>query len=338
MKKLWACLLLWGTCLSPVAAADSPWKTVEKVFGRPGIEQEGLFKVVFPRTDLNVLVEGIPLEPDMALTTWFAFVPLDGFDKARPEGHEVPLEGLTAGSAQGRQTFVMGELVLLDQEVSGVLSALVEGGFKVAALHHLVLGESPGIQCVQITGQGKAGGLARKLKQVLRETGTPLTSAFRPAPSPTTAGMTRTPSAAVSPATPLSRATATPTKNPADDWAPIRAVLGPGQARGKILEYCHARNTSIQENGVEIPPLLGTATCFRFQKVGDKVAVIGTFVLFSHEVNPMVETLIRHQLKVTSINHHLLDETPRLIFLHFWGVGKPGKIARALKGALKPIR
>ena len=74
MKKLFLYFLLAVGCLSPAFTADSPWIALENVFGRPGIEQEGLFKVAFSRTDLNVLVEGIPLEPEMALTTWFAFV------------------------------------------------------------------------------------------------------------------------------------------------------------------------------------------------------------------------------------------------------------------------
>jgi hypothetical protein len=305
---------LWGACLSPGFAADSTWRPVEKVFGRPGIEQGGLFKVVFPRADLNVLVEGIPLEPAMGLTTWFAFSPYD------------------------RKTLVMGELVLLDREVSDVLNLLVQSGFKVTALHNLVLGESPGIQCVQITGQGYAGDLARKLKQVLRQTGTPLTPALLAPPGTAATGVVQTHSMATPPVTPVSRGDTTPANNPVDGWDLIRAVLGEGQVQGKILEYCYPRNKSVQENGMEIPPLLGTSTCFCFQKSGDKVAVIGTFVLYADEVNLAVETLTRYQLKVTSINNHMLDETPRLIFLHFWGVGKPGKIAGGLKTTLNQAR
>lgn len=320
MKKLFITFLLGWGCFSPAFAADSQWRPVERVFGRPGVEQENMAQFTFPRTDLNVLVEGIPLEPGMGLTNRFVFMPL-----GEAKGHF------------GAQTLVMGEMALLDQEVPGVLALLAQKGFRVTALYNLFLGESPSVKSVQLTGLGNASHLAKDLKQALCLTGTPLARVTLPDIHPLTTRTTPTPSTGLSKDEVNLHAAAGPPTVPAPAWKTIQALLGQGRSEGNLLEYCFPRDKNIQENGVEIPPFLGTANCFRFQKAGEKVAAAGTFALLADEVNPVVETLTRHQMTVTSINNHMLDETPRLFFLNFWGVGKPEIVAKGLKAALEKI-
>jgi hypothetical protein len=271
----------------------SNWRGVEKILGRSGEKQDGMLKITFPRTDLNVLVAGAPLDPEMALTTCFVFKPM----------------------ANG--TLVTGDLVLLDQEVSKVLAPLARYGFQVTAIHHHLLSESPSIKYMHIVARGSRSNLAEALKSVLYATGTPQSAPEKP----------------FSPASPVS--TPNSLAGPGETWSGVEAFLGKGEVKGKILEFSFPRAEPVLEDGVEIPSFMGLATSLRFQKTRGRVAATGTFVLTAGEVGPVVETLTRNRIDVESIHNHMLAESPRLFFLHFWALGKPGEVALGLKEALE---
>ena len=205
----------------------------------------------------------------------------------------------------GDHTMVMGDLALLDKEVEPVVRQIVDHGLEVTAIHNHILNESPSIKYLHFGGQGDAGKLAQTMKTVLQVTGTPLHSS------------------------------ASSQQGTEEDWSGIESILGrKGTHLGKLLLFGIPRSEKIVENEMEIPPFMGMATSVNFQKVGEKVASTGDFVLTADEVNPVVKALTEHGIAVTALHSHMLFESPRLFFLHFWGYDSPEKVAGGIKEAL----
>jgi hypothetical protein len=257
------------------------------------------FKILFPRTDLNVVVNGIPLEPEMGLSSWFAFMPLS------------------------RGTFMAGELVLLDQEVPKVTALAVENGLEVTALLNPLLGESPSIRVLRVQGRGSKTYLAQLAKTLLSATGTPFGT------TPQGQGSLANPSNS---ATPLS----TPQKQGMGEplLTKIQAILGPGQAEEGILRYEIPRSEAVTEGGVEIPSYMGLETCFFLKKEGEKLLGAGKFILAGEELNPVEKTLSQSHITVAAVTNLLQRESPRLFLLCFWVCGDPKETAEGLKEAL----
>jgi hypothetical protein len=132
-------------------------------------------------------------------------------------------------------------------------------------------------------------------------------------------------------------ASAESTANPVD-WAKVEAALGKaGQKKGNLLQMSFPRKEKIKEKGMVVPSYLGMANAINLQMVGNKAATTGDFVLIGSEVNPVVKALVEHGIAVTAIHSHMLYESPRLFFLHFWGYDEPEKLANGLKAALGKI-
>ncbi len=206
----------------------------------------------------------------------------------------------------GSQTMMMGDLVLLTSETAPVMAKLVSSGLEVTGLHNHILGESPNIMYMHYNGQGDPVKLAEAMKTVLSLTGTPMIS-----PPPSSLPETQI------------------------DWSKIESILSrTGQHKGNLLQLSVPRAETITENGMNVPPSMGMATAINFQMVGEKVATTGDFVLTANEVNPVVKALTKHGIAVTAIHNHMLHESPRLFFLHFWGLGTAEKLTQGLKAAL----
>lgn len=221
-----------------------------------------------------------------------------------------PALALTSWAAfkpMGNQAMMMGDLVLLESEVEPVISKLAAEGLQVTAVHNHLLGESPRVVYLHYGGTGPAAKLAEGLKAVLAETATPPAA---------------TASSEVS----------------SVDWSKVETVLGKkGQSKGSVIQFGFPRKETITENGMEIPPFMGMATGINFQRVGEKAAATGDFVLIASEVNPVLQALTENGIAVTAIHSHMLSENPRLFFMHFWGYDEPEKLARGLKAALDRI-
>jgi hypothetical protein len=202
---------------------------------------------------------------------------------------------------------VMGDLVLLSKEVEPVVRTLQYGGVEITAIHNHLLDESPAIAYVHYEGHGDPAALARTLQKALATTGTPM--------------------AAAEPVTP-------DTKDEAA-FAIVSGVLQrQGTMNGRVLQFGIPRAETIAQDGVTIPPTMGVATAVNFQRNGDKVATSGDFVLIATEVNPVIKDLEAHGIRVTAVHSHMLRESPRLFFLHFWGLGAPKEIADGIRAAL----
>jgi hypothetical protein len=278
--------LMLGAAAS-ARAAEPDWQAVEQALGKGGLLQPGnVFRIGIPRTDLAVTVKGVPVKAGFALGSYAAFKPV------------------------GDRAMVMGDLVLLDGEVPGVMAGLMTGGLQVTAVHNHLNEMAPHVMYMHYQGQGDAVELARALRRALSASGTPLGAAAAPGAA-----------AAGSPF----------------DTKEIERVLGhPGRdAGGGLFQVTIARAETITEMGEALLPAMGVATVLNFQATPDgKVATTGDFVLIDREVNPVARALRQSGMDVTALHNHGLMETPRLFYMHFWGHDEPAALARALRAAL----
>lgn len=212
----------------------------------------------------------------------------------------------------GGHVMTMGDLVVLDSEVNIVIDALQEGGVEQTALHNHLLGESPNVMYVHFIGHGDASKLARALHDALALTKTPM----EPPPAP--------------PATP-----------PAIDLptADLDHIIGhAGKVAGGTYQFALARAEKIVEHEVEIPPSMMNIP-LNFQPTGNgRAAITGDFVLIASEVNPVIRILRNGGIAVTALHSHMLEETPRLFFIHFWASDDAKKLATTLRAALDAMR
>jgi hypothetical protein len=273
----------------PTAArgADPDWKAVEQAVGKAGQMQSGdVFRIGMTRTDLNVTVKGVPVKAGFALGSYAAFKQI------------------------GDHAMVMGDLVLLDQEVPAVLSGLFAGGLEVTAIHNHLNEMSPHVMYMHYSGHGDAVQMARALRQALSASGTPLGAAPPPA---------------------------APAAGPTLDTKAIEQALGrSGRDMGAgVFQVTVPRAEPITEMGQALLPGMGVVTVMNFQPTSDgKAAITGDFVLIDKEVNAVAKTLRQHGVDVTAIHNHALMDMPRLFYMHFWANDDPTKLAQALKAAL----
>ena len=214
--------------------------------------------------------------------------------------------------AAGGHAMSMGDLVLLASEVNPVIRALQAGGVDVLAVHNHLSGEAPEVVYVHFGGHGQPEAIAKALRSALGATKTPLAAP---------AGAPAEPSAA--------------DKAALDK---VQEVLGrKGTMAGRVLQVGVPRAAKIEEDGVEVPPSQGMANAMNFQVVGSRVATTGDFVLIADEVNPVIRELEAHGIQVTALHSHMLRESPRLFFMHFWGLDDPARIGEGLKAALGKV-
>ena len=267
-------------------AMDPDWKAVEQALGKSGQLQAGdVFRIGMPRTDLTVTVKGVPVTAPFALGSYAAFKQI------------------------GDEAMVMGDLVLLDQEVPGVMSGLFGGGLEVTAVHNHLNEMSPHVMYMHYEGRGGAVQLARALRQALSASGTPLGPG---APS-------------------------APAGNAGFDTRQIEAALGRAgrDIGGGAFQITVPRAEAITEMGHALLPAMGVTTVINFQPLADgRAAITGDFVLIDREVNAVAQTLLQNGIDVTAIHNHGLMDTPRLFYMHFWATDDPVKLARGLKAAL----
>lgn len=278
-------IVLTGTTGDALAAAPD-WKAVEQALGKSGQLQAGdVFRVGMPRADLSVTVKGVPVKAGFALGSYAAF------------------------KQMGDQAMVMGDLVLLDQEVPGVMSSLFRGGLEVTAVHNHLNEVSPHVMYMHYEGHGDPIQLAKALRQALSASGTPLDGSGAPAAA----------------------------TGPALDTKQIEQGLGRAgrDIGGGVFQITVPRAETITEMGHQLLPAMGVTTVMNFQAAGDgRAAITGDFVLIDKEVNNVARTLLQHGIDVTALHNHGLMDMPRLFYMHFWATDDAAKLARGLKAAL----
>ena len=271
---------------SSAFAQEVDWKKVDEAFGRGGAVAGDVHRYGFPRTDLQVTLDGVAIKPAFALGGWIALKPAHGGAMA------------------------MGDLVLLETEINSVMAKLIEGGLDITAVHNHLLRANPATFYMHVGGHGDPVKLATAIHDALAVSKTPLA-----APQP--------------PSTP-----------PAIDLntAQLDEIIGAkGNGVGGVYQFGVPRRDPVNENGMQIAPAgpMGVATAINFQPTGGgKAAITGDFVLTEKEVNLVLRTLRQNGIEVTALHSHMLDEQPRLFFMHFWANDDAAKLARGLRAAI----
>ena len=261
------------------------WTVVDQALGRPGATQpDGVRRYGFPRSDLHVVLDGVTIKPALALGSWLAFQPM------------------------GSNAVVMGDLVLTPEEVNPVMSALLNGGIRVTAVHNHLLRATPQTIYMHVWGKGDPARLAATLREALAQSRTPPAAPGQPVQPPAldldTAGLDRS----------MGRA---------------------GKANGGVYQFTFARAEKIIDDGMAEGASMGTGTGINFQPLGGgRAATTGDFVLLASEVDPVMRALRAGNIEVTALHSHMIGETPTIYFMHFWGVGPAAQIATTLKAAV----
>jgi len=274
------------TFASAASAQEIDWKQVDSALGKTAAVSGEIHRYGFPRTDLNVTLDGVTIKPTFALGGWVAFVPAHG------------------------NVMIMGDLVLLESEINPVMKKLLESGLSITAVHNHLLRASPATFYMHVGGQGDPVKVATAVRAALAESKTP----FNPPP-------------------------AAPAPPPAIDLdtAKLDETIGvKGQANGGVYQFAVPRRDPVTEMGMALPPgPTGVATAINFQPTGGgKAAITGDFVVTGEEVNPMIRALRANGIDVTAIHSHMLDEQPRLFFVHFWANDDALKLAKGLREAI----
>jgi hypothetical protein len=206
----------------------------------------------------------------------------------------------------GGKALAMGDLVLTESEITPVVTKLQEMGVQPTALHNHLLHESPKVMYLHIHAEGDPVRIAEAVRSALALTRTP-------GPSPD------------HPPTPL-----------AFDTGSVAQALGySGKVTGGVYQVSVPRADPVRVRGTEVPPSMGLATAINFQPTGqNKAATTGDFVMTAGEVGPVLKALTEAGIGINSLHNHMVDEEPRLFFVHFWGNDDPVKLARGLRAAL----
>ena len=283
-------LLLTGSAYAQDMPAD--YKGVLSTLGKTGDFKDGVLKVNLPRSDLKVTIAGRPAPTPFGFGGWVALT-------KGTEGHEV----------------LMGDLVLTEDQVSPVTSALVDNGFDVTAVHNHFFREQPRIFFMHVHGMGTAADLATHLKPVLAIIDKAAASA--PAATATTGA---------SPA-------------PAMDTAALAKIVGhAGEQNGAVYKITIGRpDIDVREHGAAINARMGLNTWAAFTGTDADAMVAGDVAMLEGEVTRVVKALRANGLDVVAMHHHMIGTKPMVIFLHYFGTGSATSLATGVRAALDTL-
>jgi len=283
-----ACLVFaWSVRSGQSAEARLDTAKIEQLTGAKGEfnEREKVFKVSMPRSDLNISVAGVKLTPPLGLTSWAAF------------------------QQAGDQILVMGDMVLLEDQVNPVMSEALTHGLEVTALHNHFFWDAPKVMFMHIGGMGSEETLAGAVGKVFAKI------------KATSGGKGEIPQADLDPA----KTSLNPTG--------IEEILGTkGQLANGVYKLTIGRTT--QMHGHDVGNTMGVNTWAAFAGSDDKAVVDGDFVMLEQELQPVLKALRGAGINIVAIHQHMTMETPRMMFLHYWGIGATRHLAQGLKAAL----
>ena len=272
-------------------AQDVPaeYQQVLTALGKQGDYKANVLKVNIPRNDVSVTVASVKTPTPFGFGGWVA---------------------MTKGT--GGMDVMMGDLVLTQDEVNPVMSALLDNGIDVTAVHNHFFWEEPRMFYMHVHAHGKPADLARKVKPAIDLIGK---GASRPAATPA--------AAAAAPATTI-------------DTAKLAQIVGtPGEQTGAVYKITIGRDDlKLTEMGAPINARMGLNTWAAFTGTNEKAAIAGDVAMLESEVTPVLKALRKNGLDVVAIHHHMTNDRPVIIFLHYWGTGPAEKLASAFKAAV----
>lgn len=292
MKHFLGLVALALVCGGPAVAAETlDGKAISEASGVPGAwnASQTVYKVSAPRTELPVTVDGWKMPPFMGLTSWAAF---------------------TAGKENS--AMVMGDLVLFEDEVNPVMSALLNAGLQVTALHNHFLYDEPRVYFMHIGGEGAAVKLAEGVKAALAKE-REIRSA-NPAPRHGFGAPVTSPSSI--------------------EAAPLEAILGAkAQTKDGMVKFTIGREATM-DCGCKVGADMGVNTWAALAGTSGDAVVDGDFVVREAELQPVLKSLRNAGINVVAIHHHMTGEEPRYLFLHYWGRGAAAALVSSLKATL----
>ena len=281
-------------CLSTPVRADDfklDMAKIDEASGAKGVlnKEEGVFKVSFPRSDVKVSVDGTTLPPFMGLTSWASFMP-----------------------GMKEEAMVMGDMVLLQDEVNPAMSVALDNGLAVTALHNHFFYDEPKVYFMHIGGEGDAVKLAAAVKKIQQKVKEVRAAAPHPA----------------------SRFGSKPlAEKSVITSAPIEKLLGKGQAKDGMFKVVIGR-TAKMPCGCEVGKEMGVNTWAAFYGADDHAIVDGDFAVMEGELQSVLKSLRGSGINIVALHSHMEAESPKILFLHYWGIGPTEKLAKAVKGAL----
>lgn len=277
--------------LGSAAAAQLDPARLELLTGLKGTwnAAQGVFKVMRPRNDLPVTVDGWKMPPFMGLTSWAAF-----------------------SAGKDNEAMVMGDLVLFEDEVNPVMSALLDSGLEVTALHNHFFYDEPRVYFMHIGGEGAADKLAGGVKLAFAKQQE--IRAANPTPRRGFGGSIPTPSSLGA--------------------APLEAILGAkAQAKDGMVKFVFGREATM-DCGCRVGADMGINTWAALAGAEGDAVVDGDFAVHENELQTVLKSLRASGINIVAIHHHMTGESPRYLFIHYWGRGPAASLAHSLKTAL----
>ena len=294
MKQIVTIALVFAALLCASVAAGLETARIDELTGLKGKmnEKEGVYRVTFPRDDVKVVVDGWTMPPFMGLGTWAAF---------------------TKGAHA--EAMVMGDTVLFEDEVTAAMSAALDNGLNVTALHNHFFFDQPKVFFMHIEGEGAVEKLASAVKKVYDTTKAIRGPDPKPAESFSVVGQP-----------------SLPEKN-SITAAPLNEVFGTqGESKDGMVKFTIGRPAKM--HGVTIDKDMGVNTWAAFAGSDDNAVVDGDFAVTEDELQPVLKSLLKQKINIVAIHQHMTHEEPRIMFFHYWGRGSAKDLANAVKGGL----
>src|SRR5438309_3116837 len=276
--------------ISSAVAAGLDTARIDQITGLKGKmnEKEGVYRITFPRDDVKVIVDGWTMPPFMGLGTWAAFT-----------------------KGEHSEAMVMGDTVLFEDEVNATMSAALDNGLNVTALHNHFFFDHPKVYFMHIEGEGevdKLAGAVRKVYDAAKQI-----RAANPQPKDSFG------------------AARLPEKN-SITAAPLNDIFGAqGESKNGMVKFTFGRPATM--HGVKIDNTMGVNTWVAFAGSDDNAVVDGDFAVTEDELQAVLKSLVKQKIYIVAIHQHMTHEQPRMIFFHYWGRGRANDLAEMIKGA-----
>jgi len=276
--------------ISSALAADLDTAHIDQLTGLKGKmnEKEGVYKVTLPRNDVKIFVDGWTMPPFMGLGTWAAF------------------------TSTQNGAMVMGDTVLFEDEVNAAMTAALNNGLNVTALHNHFFFDRPKVYFMHIEGEGgvdQLAGAVRKVYDKIKEV-----RAASPQPKESFG------------------ANALPDKNSISS-DPLNQIFAmKGEENNGMMKFSIGRPATM--HGVKIDNAMGVNTWAAFAGSDDNAVVDGDFAVTEDELQPVLKSLLRDKINIVAIHQHMTHEEPRIMFFHYWGRGRAKDLANRVKGGL----
>src|SRR6516225_9539543 len=289
MKTYLLSVLIYGAVITAALAAGLDTAKIDQITGLKGKmnEKEAVYKVTFPRNDVKIVVDGWTIPPFMGLGTWAAFT-------ATTDG-----------------AMVMGDTVLFEDEVNAAMSAALDNGLNVTALHNHFFFDHPKVYFMHIEGEGAVDKLASAIRKVydaakhVRAVSPNPKESFGIAPLPEKSSVTA---------------------------APLNKIFGAqGESKDGMVKFTFGRPAAM--HGVKIDNTMGVNTWAAFAGSDDNAVVDGDFAVTEDELQAVLKSLVKQKIYIVAIHQHMTHEQPRMMFFHYWGRGRANDLAETIKGA-----